>query len=58
VVRPGPSGACYDRRVRAKRWLKRLLLVAALGIFFFIFGFVPYFLAGAFTVRSFQMQDA
>ena len=37
--------------------MKRLLLVAAIGILFFVFGFVPYFLAGAFTVRSFQMQD-
>lgn len=28
------------------------------ALFGFVFGFVPYFLAGAFTIRTFQMKDA
>jgi pimeloyl-ACP methyl ester carboxylesterase len=41
-----------------KRWLTRLLLIAIAGLLLFVFGYVPYFLAGAFTVRTFQMKDA
>jgi pimeloyl-ACP methyl ester carboxylesterase len=41
-----------------RRWLKRLLVVVPTAVLLFLFGFVPYFLAGAFTVRSFQMKDA
>lgn len=41
-----------------RRWLKRTLVVAVAGLLFFLFGFLPYFLAGAFTVRTFQMKDA
>ena len=41
-----------------RRWLKRLAFVVVTGLLLFLFGFVPYFLAGAFTVRTFQMKDA
>jgi uncharacterized protein len=40
-----------------RRWLIGLVLVLVAGALGFVFGFVPYFLAGFFTVRSFQMQD-
>ena len=40
-----------------KRWLGRLGLVLGLGLAAFVFGFLPYFLAGVFTVRTFQMSD-
>jgi pimeloyl-ACP methyl ester carboxylesterase len=39
------------------RWLKRLLVVSVTGVLLFLFGFLPYLLAGAFTVRTFQMKD-
>jgi pimeloyl-ACP methyl ester carboxylesterase len=40
-----------------KRWLKRILVVVVVGLLAFVFGFLPYFLAGLFTVRTFQMTD-
>jgi pimeloyl-ACP methyl ester carboxylesterase len=41
-----------------KRWLKRLSLVVLAGLLILMFGVLPYFLAGMFTVRTFQMKDA
>jgi pimeloyl-ACP methyl ester carboxylesterase len=40
-----------------RRWLIGLGLVLVVGTLGFVFGFVPYFLAGLFTVRTFQMPD-
>jgi len=40
-----------------KRWLKRGLFVLALLLVFFVFGWVPYFLAGVATTRRFQFPD-
>ncbi len=41
-----------------RKWLLRLLLVLVLTLLGFVFGFLPYFLAGVFTIRTFQMKDA
>jgi pimeloyl-ACP methyl ester carboxylesterase len=40
-----------------RRWLKRLLFVIVAGLLVLMFGVLPYFLAGVFTVRTFQMKD-
>ncbi len=41
----------------ARRWLKRLGLVALAGVLFFVFGWAPYFLGGIATVRRFAYND-
>jgi uncharacterized protein len=41
-----------------RRWLWRILLLLFVALLGFVFGFVPYFLAGIFTIRTFQMKDA
>ena len=41
-----------------RRWLRRLLILVLVVLVGFVFGFVPYFLAGLFTNRQFQMKDA
>ncbi len=41
-----------------KRWWRRILLLLLIALLGFVFGFVPYFLAGVFTIRTFQMKDA
>jgi pimeloyl-ACP methyl ester carboxylesterase len=40
-----------------KRWLKRVVSVLALGLVLFVFGWVPWFLAGVATVRQFRFPD-
>ena len=40
-----------------RRWLIGLSLVLVAGALGFVFGFVPYYLAGFFTVRTYQMAD-
>jgi pimeloyl-ACP methyl ester carboxylesterase len=40
-----------------RRWLIGIVLALVAGALGFVFGFVPYFLAGFFTVRNFQMPD-
>jgi pimeloyl-ACP methyl ester carboxylesterase len=40
-----------------RRWLKWLGLALAAGLIFFVFGWVPYFIASAFTVRAFNFPD-
>ena len=40
-----------------RRWLKRLAVTLAAGIAFLMFGLLPWFLAGLFTARTFQMPD-
>ena len=39
------------------RWLKRLGLILGLGLFAFVFGWVPYWLGGMATTRRFQFPD-
>ncbi len=41
-----------------RRWLRRVLILLLVVLVGFVFGFVPYFLAGIFTIRTFQMKDA
>lgn len=41
-----------------RRWWSRALLILFVALLGFVFGFVPYYLAGAFTIRTFQMRDA
>src|SRR4249920_2047099 len=40
-----------------KRWLKRGLFALGLAILVFVFGWVPYFLAGIATTRRYQFPD-
>lgn len=39
------------------RWWKRLLAVLVLGVVFFIFGFVPYFLVDRVVIKGFTLPD-
>jgi pimeloyl-ACP methyl ester carboxylesterase len=41
----------------AKRWLKRAVFVLVLAVAVFVFGWVPWFLAGIATVRQFRFPD-
>lgn len=50
--RRGP-GACLLRR-----WIKRIAVTGLLGLLAFVFGFLPWWLAGIFTSGRFQMKDA
>jgi len=40
-----------------RRWLKRVVLVLALALVLFVFGWVPWFLAGVATTRQFRFPD-
>jgi alpha-beta hydrolase superfamily lysophospholipase len=40
-----------------KRWLKRVVVVLALGFVLFVFGWVPWFLAGVATTRQYRFPD-
>lgn len=40
-----------------KRWLQRTVLVLSLGLVLFVFGWVPWFLAGVATTRQFRFPD-
>jgi pimeloyl-ACP methyl ester carboxylesterase len=40
-----------------RRWLKRLAFLALLAVPTFVFGFLPWWLAGLFTTGRFQMRD-
>jgi pimeloyl-ACP methyl ester carboxylesterase len=40
-----------------RRWLKRAAVVLVLGVFVFVFGIAPYWLAGLATTRRFQFPD-
>lgn len=40
-----------------KVWLRRIAVVVLLGLLFFVFGWVPWFLAGMATTRRFQFPD-
>ena len=52
-----PSAAQRPVSPRWMRWLKRLLILLVGGLVFFVFGFVPYFLAGIATQRRFTLPD-
>lgn len=43
--------------MRLRTWLKRGLLLVCLGLALFVFGWVPYWLAGLVTVRGFHYRD-
>ena len=40
-----------------RKWAKRLGLLVVVALIFFIFGWVPYFLAGLATTRRFTYND-
>src|SRR5262245_13678063 len=42
---------------RLTRWLRRIALTLVAVLVFLMFGLLPFWLAGLFTVRSFQMTD-
>jgi pimeloyl-ACP methyl ester carboxylesterase len=41
----------------AKRWLLRVVVLLALGLVFFVFGYTPWWLAGIATTRQFRFPD-